>query len=435
MFLTLEDPRARVKGSRDPLGVQPIWWAFGRRVVENLTTQTDSCRGFAVLLLGRYFAQKLFEAEEIGEEDALDAFLRFEQVCGYARHLARDADDPEDATERILGIERISRRSGEQAVAIDATGEAAILSDQRAYGLWGLYSVSARASKLLPDGPLGVTEVTAGFVEEHYLPQLSQVLERLKDLVRGRGTLRLSSKVVGVLGKALSGRLSPRERDFFRKHLCEARHGSTTQHGQQAKFCRLLERHSDLRRGVNRRELEDIRRDSNGEDPELANRIGQILTVEALLAPCDVIFGVLRARHGQKPDAVAEELGNAWGDQGPPHLDLDDFERVLPRIAEVAGREVEGHVRGVQHALCHGDYEAAIVEMLPWNEAVMANRNAAPWIRLDEHDGTLDVRYRGPEPKLPSQAELDSLWRYSYFINALKSLLAQTSEAASGAAQ
>lgn len=429
MFLTLEDPRARVKGSRDPLGVQPIWSSFGRRVVENLTTQTDSCRGFAVLLLGRYFAQ------EIGEEDAVDAFLRFEQIGGYARHLVRDADDLEDTTERILGIERIRRRGGEQAVTIDATAEAAILSDQRAYGLWGLYSVSARASMLLPDGPLGVTAVTAGFVEQHYLPQLSQVREPLRELVRGGGTLRLRGRVVDVLGKALSGRLSPRERGFFRKYLCEASHGSYTPHGQQARFCRLLERHSDLRQGITRRELENIRRDSGGEDPELANRVGQILTVEALLAPCDVIFGVLRARHGQKPEAVAKELGNAWGNQGPPHLDLDDFERVLPRIAKVAGREVEGHARRVQHALCHGDYGAAIVEMLPWNETVMANRNAAPWIRLDEHDGTLDVRFRGPEPRLPSQAELDSLWRYSYFINALKSLLAQTSEATGGAAQ
>ena len=215
MFLTLEDPRARVKGSRDPLGVQPIWWAFGRRIVGNLTTQTDSCRGFAVLLPGRYLAQKLLEAEEIGAEDALEAFLRFEQVCGYARHLARDADDPEDATERILGIERISRRGGEQAVTIDATGEAAILSDQRAYGLWGLYSVSARASKLLPEGPVGVTEVAAEFVEEHYLPQLSKVLEPLEDLVRGRGTLRLGGEIVNVLGKTLSGRLSLRERAFL----------------------------------------------------------------------------------------------------------------------------------------------------------------------------------------------------------------------------
>jgi hypothetical protein len=48
-FLTLEDPNAKIKGSRDPLGVQPIWSAFGRHVVTNLTTQSTSVRGFTVL--------------------------------------------------------------------------------------------------------------------------------------------------------------------------------------------------------------------------------------------------------------------------------------------------------------------------------------------------------------------------------------------------
>ena len=432
MFLTLEDPRARVKGSRDPLGVQPIWWAFGRKVVGNLTTQTNSCRGFAVLLLGRYLARQLLEDGRIGEEDALDAFLRFEQICGYARYLK--ADEPEDATERILGIERISRRSREPTVTIDAAGEAAILSNQRAYGLWGLYSVSARASRLLPDGPVGVTEIAAAFVEEHYLPQLETILDPLKAMVRDGGTLPLKGQIVDVLGKALSGRLEPAEREFFRQYLCTADRDSSKPNGQQATFCRLLERHADLRRGISRGELEAIRKDSNRED--LANRIAHILTVEALLAPCDVIFGFLRARHGQTPEAAASELRGAWGDDGPPHLRPGDFENdVLPQIAKVTGKEVEGHIREAHRALSRGDYEAVIREMLPWNEVVMANRNAAPWIRLDEQDGTLDVRYRGPEQRLPERNELESLWRYSYFINALKALLAQTSEAAAGAAR
>ena len=60
-FLTLEDPNAKIKGSRDPLAAQPIWAAFGRHVVTNLTTQSTSVRGFTTLLLGRYFAAELLE--------------------------------------------------------------------------------------------------------------------------------------------------------------------------------------------------------------------------------------------------------------------------------------------------------------------------------------------------------------------------------------
>ena len=40
-FLTLEDPNAKIKGSRDPLDVQPIWSAFVRNrsgFYTNITT-------------------------------------------------------------------------------------------------------------------------------------------------------------------------------------------------------------------------------------------------------------------------------------------------------------------------------------------------------------------------------------------------------------
>ena len=108
MFLTLEDPRARVKGSRDPLGVQTIWAAFARHLIANLTTVTDSLRGFTVLLLGRYFGERLLKDGKIEEGDVIDVFLRVEQVCGYARCLAPD-DDAAGAG-RVLGIERVKRR-------------------------------------------------------------------------------------------------------------------------------------------------------------------------------------------------------------------------------------------------------------------------------------------------------------------------------------
>src|SRR5262249_35264320 len=47
-FLTLEDPNAKIKGSRDPLGVQPIWASFARHFISNLITQTNSVRGFTI---------------------------------------------------------------------------------------------------------------------------------------------------------------------------------------------------------------------------------------------------------------------------------------------------------------------------------------------------------------------------------------------------
>lgn len=58
-FLTDIDPQAAIKGSRDPLGIQPIWTHLGRRVVGNLTTVSNSVRDFTTTILGYYFAERV----------------------------------------------------------------------------------------------------------------------------------------------------------------------------------------------------------------------------------------------------------------------------------------------------------------------------------------------------------------------------------------
>lgn len=82
-FLTDLDPRAAVKGSRDPLGIQQIWTRLGRHVVGNLTTVSNSVRDFTVLMLGYYFAEQL--AQELGAGSELATFLKWEQLAAYSR--------------------------------------------------------------------------------------------------------------------------------------------------------------------------------------------------------------------------------------------------------------------------------------------------------------------------------------------------------------
>src|SRR5687768_3434601 len=82
-FLTAFDSRAAVKGSRDPLGIQPVWTRLGRQVIGNLTTVSNSVPDFAVLLLGFHFVESL--AGRRGSELDLATFLKWEQLAGYAR--------------------------------------------------------------------------------------------------------------------------------------------------------------------------------------------------------------------------------------------------------------------------------------------------------------------------------------------------------------
>src|ERR1051325_1596948 len=132
-FLTDVDSRAAVKGSRDPLGIQGIWTRFGRHVVGNLSTVSDSVRDFTVLLLGYHFAARVVEQKGPGFE--LDAFLKWEQLAGYARgRVNKDW--------AFRGTERARQRLDESSIiTLSAETKNQLLSSQERYGLWGLYTV------------------------------------------------------------------------------------------------------------------------------------------------------------------------------------------------------------------------------------------------------------------------------------------------------
>src|SRR5215207_8406386 len=106
-FLTLLDPRAKIKGSRDPLGLQILWTKLGRQVVYNLTTVTTSLRGFTVLLLGLYFAERAITESNIPPNQLVELFLKFEQLAAYSRVVAQTAHNSDYAEDEIRGIQRV----------------------------------------------------------------------------------------------------------------------------------------------------------------------------------------------------------------------------------------------------------------------------------------------------------------------------------------
>ena len=418
MFLTLEDPNARIHGSRDPLGVQPVWASFGRHVVTNLTTVTTSIRGFTVLLLGRLFAEKMIEKGAAGEQDALSIFLRTEQIGSYVRHLAHGVDSD------IRGIERVKRFVEECGpnVPIQDDASGMILSDQKVYGLWGIYSVSARTSGMIADGPVGLTEFARDFTDTYYWPVLQSVETKLFKLLKDGGKLwtHRNDPIFRAMSKILSQTFTGEEIWFYSQTLRDAQHVKNNPSARrQPLFAKLLENHSDLQNEINREEIFDLAKEASGEDETLSSRLKKIARLEALFAPAEAIFDYLQTRGGQKPADLALKIQNHWGKQ-VPNLD-SDLDDIFPEIVEVAGKELGGAMSKCDHALSAGAYEDAIMALLEWNKLVMAARKAAPWIQLTS--GKLDVRHRGQEKELPDGDALPQLWRNSYFIDALKSIV------------
>ena len=314
MFLTLEDPNAKIKGSRDPLGIQPIWAVFGRHVVANLTMQTDSTRGFTILLLGRYLTERLVDEGRLGSESALDAYLRFEQIGAYVREAAHRAGGD------IRGIERVRSRLAEHRgrVPISASPDGLILGDQKVNGLWGLFSVSARTSRLVPDKPVGLTPEAREFIECAYLPLLQPGMKSLLRLVAKDGRLDTragtSDPPFSVLSEVLSESFTEKERRFYGEYLRDGLHVSRAQFGRQRTFRRLLVNHTDPGTATGREDIVRLREAARSIDGGLGSHLDRIVRVEAVLAPVMSLFDFMLTCHRR-------ELGALSQDAEPARLD------------------------------------------------------------------------------------------------------------------
>ena len=242
-FLTDLDERAQVKGSRDPLGLVPIWSRFGREVVGNLTTVTNGVRGFTTLILGLYFAQEVQETEGGKGQSLLNLFLKFEQLAGYARVLIN-----RDRT--VRGLRRIQTRLNDsKRIRISPEQADQILSNQKVYGLWGLFSMPARASELLLQRDQRLSVATRAFVEKKYLPLFGNgraekqgPVELLRRLSFELQPLGRHQELITALAKA-HGRLTFEEKTFYRDHLAWGGNSDRT-NGRQRRLAEILAEHA-----------------------------------------------------------------------------------------------------------------------------------------------------------------------------------------------
>ena len=428
MFLTLEDPNAKIKGSRDPLGIQPIWVAFGRHVVANLTMQTNSTRGFTILLLGRYLTERLIEEGRLGRESALDAFLRFEQIGAYVRAAAHYAEGD------IRGIERVRSRLAEHRgrVPISASPDGLILGDQKVNGLWGLFSVSARASRLIPDGPVGLTPEAREFIECAYLPLLRPGMKSLLRLVARDGRLDTRAGTpdapFSVLSKVLSESFTEEERRFYGGYLRDGLHVREAPPDRQRRFRELLVAHTDLDTAPGRKDIVRLHEEARSIDDELAQCLDRIARVEAVLAPLMSLFDFMLTGHQRELGDMGEELTGRWG-ASVPNIDAEENRDLLSEVESMSSETVRGCFDRCQQGLSTGNYQDVLGVLLEWHGSVMKARGGASWARIGE-DGRLDVGYRGTDEALPSGDELPTLWRNGYFIRPLKAITRQLEKAA-----
>ena len=397
-FFTEIDPRAAVKGSRDPLGAQAVWAGLGRELIGNLTTVTSSVRNFTTLLVGLHLAERV--AENHADRSPEQAFLVWEQLAGYTRHLFHD-------TRSLLGYRKVAARTQRGEATLSATSAGQILANQKAYGLWGLYTSAARSSGLVAHGtPARLTDAGRRLATQHHLPALAEGWGRdAKDLVAllGRdGThlrIRRSDSRLKALATMLDPALAPTEKDAYRTHLVDGGPDDASggrQHRLAAAMCAAR--------------THDARVLHAAAEADVAMRLVRITAAESVLAPAAALFGYLLTQDDRRLSQVALDVRHSWGDQ------LDSVQRTAAEV-------LDGTWSEIAQSLAAGEYETSLRLLLRHNRDVMAERGgSAAWATADE-DGTLRVRFRDDSADLPDGDEVRTLWRNPYFLPSLWSIL------------
>jgi hypothetical protein len=417
-FLTKLDPNAQIKGSRDPLGLQGIWTVLGRRIVTNLTTVSTSVSDFATTMLGYAFVEQLEN-----EAPAVEIFLRWEQWAAYSRIHCHPKSF-------VRGIERVrSRLEDDSKVTISAAQQHQILSNQKTYGLWGLYSMPSRECGLIEPRNPRLTDEARAFVEREYWPRLqstaglrakklAEALSRKNYIINlGGEHKQLTLAIANLLATPPNRQLTSGERAFFTDHLLYRnplqKHAVETMPAEIAHGGTSLAPASVL----------SWSRRAERKDEDISIRLKHVLVAESVLAPVSRLFSHLLGCDGRSIKNIVVDLEKNWG-QAFSRLDLDTFEDLRGAIGEAAGKRQDSDIkwRDVAHAMYQADYQTLIRLLCEVNSSVMDHRGGSRWISIE--NGKIKVHaYEAPRP-LPSAEELDKLWEHSYFLDSLATVAA-----------
>jgi hypothetical protein len=156
----------------------------------------------------------------------------------------------------------------------------------------------------------------------------------------------------------------------------------------------------------------------------LALHLHRIRACEAVVAPASAVFIHLLGMDGKPIETLTERLRSEWGER-VTSIPLDD---VRDLRAEIGASDADTGTRwiAIAESAATGDYAAFVRLLLEQNHAVMAARGSAAWAEI--RDGKLHVRFHEEEGVLPSRSELETMWRFSYFLDSLRSVTAQLGE-------
>lgn len=414
-FFTELDPNARVKGSRDPLGFEIIWTNFGRRLIKNLTTVTDNLEDFAIGLVGHVFAHDAATAHNAkGDQIELsDYFLRFEQLAAYSRYRIQ----AEKAS--IRGKLRVRQYYSHLPVLIDHTDEAQIMSNQKTYGIWGLYTSALRATGMIEENTHRVSEFGREAYEQSFKDGLSLYEKRISEFVRKGGWFdpttaddRQLAEVLNDMCNAQNNFEAVKE-NFFKVITL----GGQKSDPQYTLYKIIEDNKISIDQPVQNFAVELLNelRDNN----DLYVKLDNIIKVEKILSICSILFAFLLTQNTRNLTEIISTLEDKSYDFTYLKNLLNN--EMIKRIDNITSERAGTRLRAICNNLINLKYEKVIRGLLDLNREVMKRRGGDAWVYIESE--RLIVKYRENETAVLPENYSEIKWVHGFFLDTFQKII------------
>jgi hypothetical protein len=377
LFISIQDPRQRPKGTRDSLGFEQIWTLYGRKIISGITTITSSLDNFIIALLGFYLSEENTNNEN--SQEKAHFFIRYEQLMAYLR-LEKNPNS------NVLGISRAKKNMLDGNESLSITNQ--ILSSQLSYGLWGLYSSALADVGLIKNRvPTKQAEEIIGSIKKKYPSLIKYIVEKSKDEHFGKLRYEKHSDSLAEILNNEDIKNKMLEILLQKSSLYQYVLNDTYRtYDGKIKYIKEL--------------IEDILNTSN--DENLLNDIRDIEKIDLVMLVANKLFNAIRHSNydGQSLDNFVEHISDI---NFPSPL-------TLPVRKEKLRSKVE--LEHFVNYLNTKQYKEAIKILLQINVNIMKERNSIPWVEINED--ILKIRV-----KTSDTIEKDEQFKgmeYNYFI-------------------
>lgn len=427
-FLTALPKDEQVTGSRDPLGLLPLWSELGRKAIANVTTVSSDMAGWVTLALGALETREL-----VGDDDDafLGTFLMVEQAVAYARC----ADKNERTVRGSNEVRRRLQRGNRQVLGADRKRQ--ILVGQQTTGVWGQVSRPGRRSRLLDENSDRLTDDSYAVVDT-LLEETLGLAQRRRFracVTKGEFALDEQAELVASLQALHAPRPTGVRKALLREKVLYAggiddpavngaspsESGPETLRRQRALVGLLKHTPSEWRDKPFATAAVLREKARAASDDPLADWLLDVIHLEQLLGPLERLFRYLLVPSTRTISEIGEEVGTVF--ESLPLRVREGLDVARGLASAGAGFE---HIEAAQEAISGQDWPALIVAVVERNKAIMGARTRGAWIRRAPGD-RLEIDLGAPDdgvaPSLPG--DLEGCWTHGFYLPELHRLVAE----------